>query len=96
VQPGDLAGGIWEALITTVFGLVIAIPTLAVYHFLEHRIGAIQLQMQWLVASLNEWFGHARVSVEQATAPAERMPEDVAISAGELQHYSGSRERTPC
>jgi biopolymer transport protein ExbB len=96
VQPGDLAGGIWEALITTVFGLFIAIPTLAVYHFLEHRIGAVQLQMQWLVASLNEWYGHALVPAERATAPAEQMPEDVAISAGELQRYSGSREHVSC
>ena len=32
VQPGELAAGIWEALITTVFGLVIAIPSMAAYH----------------------------------------------------------------
>jgi len=55
VQPGDLAAGIWEALITTVFGLVIAIPCLAAYHLLDHWAGAVSLQMQWLVAHLDEW-----------------------------------------
>src|SRR5688572_18546993 len=29
VQPADLASGIWEALLTTVFGLMIAIPAIA-------------------------------------------------------------------
>lgn len=55
VQPGDLATGIWEALITTVFGLVIAIPCMAVYHFLDNRAGAVALQMQWITAYLAEW-----------------------------------------
>jgi biopolymer transport protein ExbB len=34
VSPGDLAGGIWEALITTVAGLVVAIPALVAYNYL--------------------------------------------------------------
>ena len=40
VQPGDLASGIWTALLTTVFGLVVALPTLAAYHFLDNQIAA--------------------------------------------------------
>jgi len=38
VNPGDLAGGIWEALLTTVFGLLVAIPAYAMYNYLVHRI----------------------------------------------------------
>ena len=38
VNPGDLAGGIWEALLTTVFGLLVAIPAYAMYNFLIHRV----------------------------------------------------------
>src|SRR3990167_7257895 len=34
VNPGDLAGGIWEALLTTVFGLCVAIPTYVAYNYL--------------------------------------------------------------
>ncbi|HCY77877.1 MAG TPA: MotA/TolQ/ExbB proton channel family protein [Ignavibacteriales bacterium] len=32
-NPSDLAGGIWEALITTAFGLIIGIPALALYNY---------------------------------------------------------------
>jgi biopolymer transport protein ExbB len=55
VQPSHLASGIWAALLTTVFGLSVALPTLAVHHFLDHRAATVALQMQWLVAHLNEW-----------------------------------------
>jgi len=37
VAPGDLAGGIWEALLNTTFGLIVAIPTYAMYNYLAHR-----------------------------------------------------------
>ena len=33
VNPSDLAGGIWEALITTAFGLMVGIPALAFYNY---------------------------------------------------------------
>lgn len=33
-----LAGGIWEALLTTVFGLIVAIPCLLVYFYFEGRV----------------------------------------------------------
>lgn len=55
VQPGDLAAGIWEALITTVFGLMIAIPCMAVYHLLDSRAGATALELQWIKSNLDEW-----------------------------------------
>ncbi|MGA8263445.1 MAG: MotA/TolQ/ExbB proton channel family protein [Ignavibacteriaceae bacterium] len=35
-NPSDLAGGIWEALLTTAFGLIVGIPALAFYnHFVS-------------------------------------------------------------
>jgi len=37
VDPGSLAGGIWEALLTTVFGLMIAIPSLIAYNYFTSR-----------------------------------------------------------
>jgi biopolymer transport protein ExbB len=33
VNPSDLAGGIWEALVTTAFGLMVGIPALAFYNY---------------------------------------------------------------
>ncbi|MDD5557038.1 MAG: MotA/TolQ/ExbB proton channel family protein [bacterium] len=35
VNASVLAGGIWEALLTTAFGLIIAIPSLIAFHWLE-------------------------------------------------------------
>ena len=46
VSPGDLAGGIWEALLTTVAGLVVAIPTLVLYNYLVNRINHFILEME--------------------------------------------------
>lgn len=41
VNAGDLAGGIWEALLTTVFGLLVAIPAYAMYNYLAYRINRL-------------------------------------------------------
>lgn len=38
VDAQVLAGGIWEALITTAAGLFVAIPTLVAYHYFEGRV----------------------------------------------------------
>ena len=46
VSPGDLAGGIWEALLTTVAGLVVAIPAFIVYNYLVSRVNALILEME--------------------------------------------------
>lgn len=46
VTPGDLAGGIWEALITTVAGLIVAIPAFVAYNYLVSRVNNIILEME--------------------------------------------------
>lgn len=46
VNPGDLAGGIWEALITTAAGLSVAIPVFVAYNFLVSRVERIVLDME--------------------------------------------------
>ena len=46
VNPGDLAGGIWEALITTVAGLAVAIPTYVAYNFLVSKVDGFVLEME--------------------------------------------------
>lgn len=46
ISPGDLAGGIWEALLTTVAGLVVAIPTYVAYNYLVSRINNFVLEME--------------------------------------------------
>ena len=46
VSPGDLAGGIWEALLTTVAGLIVAIPAFVTYNYLVSRIINFILEME--------------------------------------------------
>jgi len=46
VTPGDLAGGIGEALLTTVAGLMVAIPTFVAYNYCVHRINHFILEME--------------------------------------------------
>ncbi len=45
-QTQSLSGGISEALITTVAGLVIAIPMLVFYHYFNHRIENLILEIE--------------------------------------------------
>ncbi|PIW60372.1 MAG: MotA/TolQ/ExbB proton channel family protein [Candidatus Omnitrophica bacterium CG12_big_fil_rev_8_21_14_0_65_50_5] len=46
ISPGDLAGGIWEALITTVAGLMVAIPTFIAYNFFVHKVNRYVQDME--------------------------------------------------
>ena len=46
VNPGSLAGGISEALITTYAGLSVAIPTLVMYKYLQSKTQTLILQME--------------------------------------------------
>jgi len=82
VQPKDLASGIWAALLTTVFGLVVALPALAVYHLLENRVNTILLQCQWVVSRLNEWLLKQPSTHRASTEPLELMPDEKLTSVG--------------
>ena len=57
VRPSDFAGGIWEGLLTTVFGLAIAIPSLAAVRIFEGKIERLANDMNDLVSVLDEWTG---------------------------------------
>jgi len=46
VGPSDLAGGIWEALITTAYGLFVGIPALAIYNYFLGSVKKLVLQME--------------------------------------------------
>ncbi len=54
VQPSDLAGGIWEALITTVAGLCVGIPCLLAYQYFQALIDKRAHQMTETVSELDE------------------------------------------
>lgn len=52
VTPGDLAGGIGEALLTTVAGLIVAIPALVAYNYYVNRINHVVLDMERMATEL--------------------------------------------
>ena len=46
IDPSMLAGGIWEALVTTVGGLLVAVPALAAYYVIDGQIEKIRATMR--------------------------------------------------
>jgi biopolymer transport protein ExbB len=45
-HSGELADGVWQALVCTAFGLAIAIPSYAGYNYLVSRVNSIVLDME--------------------------------------------------
>jgi len=58
VNPSLLAGGIWEALLTTATGLAVAIPVLVMLHYFERKIEnagfLMEKNAQFLIHLLDE------------------------------------------
>ena len=54
VDVSMLAGGIWEALITTAAGLSVAIPTIVFYHYFEERVNNVIGDMKEIGTELFE------------------------------------------
>ena len=57
VRPTQFAGGIWEGLLTTVFGLAVAIPSLAAVRIFEGKIERLAHDMNDVISHLDEWTG---------------------------------------
>jgi hypothetical protein len=75
-----LSGGISEALITTKFGLIVAIPSLLLHAFLSRKVhGVIGRMEASAVAFLNQW-SRARLNLAHDRDPegerSEKPPED--------------------
>lgn len=61
IQPAELAKGIWESLLTTAFGLVVAIPCHLAYDYLSSRVRAFAADMDRSAADIVDVLteGHA-------------------------------------
>jgi biopolymer transport protein ExbB len=64
VDAQALAGGIWEAMLTTGAGLAVAIPVLLLLHFLEGMVDRRAKSMQRVASILIERLPHASESCE--------------------------------
>ena len=71
VDPALLAGGIWEALLTTAFGLAIAIPSMAAYYFLEGEVDRAKAAMKDAATQVLVRFNHRAISEHR---DEERLP----------------------
>ncbi|MEJ5358329.1 MAG: MotA/TolQ/ExbB proton channel family protein [Desulfobacterales bacterium] len=58
IEPSMVAGGIYEALITTAAGLFVAVPSHVALHFLEGRLDGIALRMKSLTLAVLEGRNH--------------------------------------
>lgn len=75
VDPSMLAGGIWEALLTTVGGLAVAIPAVAMYYLLDSIIERVRAQMRDVtvqILALEDMFLRNEKEQERAEARRER------------------------
>jgi biopolymer transport protein ExbB len=64
VNPADLAGGIWEALLTTVAGLCVAIPTYIAYNYFVHKVNMSVLESERAATELLEIHSEGRYTCE--------------------------------
>ncbi len=81
----DLAGGIWEALITTAAGLAIAIPCYAAYNYLLSRMGRIIRDMERAgietLHALSEKVSIVEFEDSRRTQPTQVIPIESSPSA---------------
>jgi biopolymer transport protein ExbB len=60
VNPSDLAGGIWEALLTTAAGLCVAIPAYIAYNYFVHKVSSSVLESERAATELLEVLAESR------------------------------------
>ena len=77
-DPGALSGGISEALVTTIFGLGIAIPTVVAQGYLSRRVDD-------LVVEIEEHGEHLLTRLYPHAPPAPAEPERLPLAAGERE-----------
>jgi len=59
-NPADLAGGISMALVTTVMGLIVAIPMMAAYHYFRNKVMRFDLESGIIAGDLMRKFRPAQ------------------------------------
>jgi len=85
-NPGDVAKGVSEALITTVFGLMVGIPTLAAYHYFKRKVEVRVLEMEEVSLALIEDL--VNEDYEARTPPANSRPRGQERSRRRREHGS--------
>lgn len=95
VDPSLLAGGIWEALLTTVAGLAVGIPALAAHYVIDSMIDKAKLIMKDATIrtlALDETF-RAQERMEAERRKEERMAELRQMEFQDFDRQFAIRER---
>ena len=71
-NPGLVASGISEALITTAAGMVVGIPALALYHFFRGKIDRYVFEMEEISFQLVEELSYEAVRQKKALEAQQR------------------------
>lgn len=71
-SPSDLAGGIWEALITTAFGLGVGIFALGFYNYLLSRISKLINDMEIISNEVVD-------TLEEVSLGSSRVDEEIEV-----------------
>ena len=74
VDPTALAGGIWEALVTTAAGLAVAIPLYLGYRYLLGRVDSLALDLEEVSGSLLDALAPPPQASPEATDGDTREP----------------------
>ncbi len=83
VRPDSLAGNISEALITTVMGLIVAIPCTAVYTFLRNRIDSLITEIGEIIERLTAPLEHHQQGQSRQPARPQTRPAPAAPGTGQ-------------
>jgi biopolymer transport protein ExbB len=76
-NPSDLAGGIWEALITTAFGLAVGIIAYTFYNLLVDKINKMVYDMEVVSTDIADF-------IELLETSRVKSSEEVKINNGDL------------
>ena len=84
VDPAHFSSAVWEGLLTTMYGLVIAIPCSAAYQILESRVDAMARQIDILISYLDQWnreAAAAQVGLSEPECEGEAAAGDSVLMA---------------
>ena len=65
ITSSDVAGGIWQALLTTIFGLFVAIPTLLAFNYCVSRVNRFVVDMERAATEIVNLLSHLSGSTTQ-------------------------------
>lgn len=83
VNPGDLAGGIWEALLTTAFGLMVGIPAYGFYNYFVSRVNRFVFEIENSSTEFLTLVRSGRFDEGEVLAGAEAAGTNAAVVADE-------------